>query len=220
MFRIRVILLFMVIVAWSLHQVYSQTDVVVVPDSKGLYESFFSLKDSTMRAEIGSFSFIGSIVGLSNNVSLREFGVQSQTNYSITLILDDLKIHIVRGPFNQALHRLSYYGPFGYVYKIDGRFFWGFDGRVPNQKLYAVYVYFGQERLELPQSAFRDIYEPNFCTPRRLFRSEQCHTRAFLSEDGNRIYIYMLNSKIPSLYEVSWIINDKRYIGRVVDYAY
>lgn len=219
MLKGRNILLLIVLVS-SLPQVYSQTDVVVVPDSKGLYESFFSLKDSAMRAEIGSFSFIGSIVGLSSRVTLREFEVQSQTNYSITLILDELKVHIVRGPFNRALHRLSYYGPFGYVYKIDGRFFWGFDGRVPVQKLYAVDVYFGQERLELPRAAFRDIYEPNFCIPRRLFRPEQCHTRAFLSEDGKRIYIYMLNSKIPSLYEVTWIISKNRYIGRVVDYAY
>lgn len=220
MLKVRDILLLMVVMTLGLSEVYSQTDVVVVPDSKGLYESFFSLKDSVMRAEIGSFSFIGSIIGLSNKASLREFEVQSQTYYSITLILDDLKIHIVRGPFNQALHRLSYYGPYGYVYKIDGRFFWGFDGRVPVQKLYAVDAYFGQKRLELPRAAFRDIYEPNFCTPRRLFRAEQCYTRAFLSEDGKRIYIYMLNSKIPSLYEVTWIISKNRYIGRVVDYAY
>lgn len=198
----------------------AQVDVVVVPDSKGLHESFFSLRDSTIRAEIGSFSFIGSIVGLNNRALLREFEVQSQTNYSITLVLDDLKVHILRGPFNRSAHRVSYYGPFGYVYKIDGRFFWGFDGSVPNHKVYGVDVFFGSERLSLPRSTYRDIYEPNFCTPRRIFRPEFCNTKAFLSEDGQRIYIYMLNSRIPSLYEVCWIISNGQYIGRVVDYAY
>ncbi|MDR4988495.1 MAG: hypothetical protein RG741_06635 [Bacteroidales bacterium] len=198
----------------------AQTGVVVVPDAKGLYESFFSLNDSVLRSEIGSFTFTGSLLGLSGKADLREFDVLYQTDHTITLALEDIRVHLGRGPFMPSAHRLSYYGPYGYVYKIDGRYFWGFDGSVPEQRLYGVDIFFGDERYSLPAHAIQAIYEPNFCFRQRLFSPRQCHTRAFLSEDGKRIYIYMLNSRIPSLYEVCWIISEGRYIGRVVDYAY
>lgn len=216
----RLLSLILVLLFCLLSAVFSQRGVVVVPDSKGMYESYFSLRDSVMRQEIGSFSFTGSIIGLTGKASLREFSVLSQTQYTITLMLDDIKVHIARGPFNHTAHRLSYYGPYGYVYKIDGRFFWGYDGSIPERQIYAVQVFFGNELVELPRSAYRDIYEPNFCFRPRAFRPEECYARAFLSEDRQRLYIYMLNSRVPSLYEVCWTISEGKYLGRVVDYAY
>lgn len=214
------VVMLVVMTIFSPGPLIAQPNVVVVPDSKGFYESFFSLRDSTMRAEIGSFSFTGSLVGLAGMSDLKEFDVMSQTEYTITLVLDELMVHITRGPFISSGHRLSYYGPYGYVYKIDGSSFWGFDGSVPQRRLYSVNVYFDEHTLSLPKSAHRDIYEPNFCTRARLFRQAECHTRAFRSADGERIYIYMLNSRMPSLYEVCWIIIDGKYAGRIVDYAY
>ncbi len=209
-----------VVVLCLLPAVFSQRGVIVVPDSKGMYESYFSLRDSVMRQEIGSFSFTGSMLGLTGKTSLREFDVLSQTQYTITLMLEDIKVHIARGPFNHTAHRLSYYGPYGYVYKIDGRSFWGYDGSIPEKQIYAVQVFFGNNLMELPRRAYRDIFEPNFCFRSRAFRPEECYARAFLSEDGQRLYIYMLNSRVPSLYEVCWIISEEEYLGRVVDYAY
>ncbi len=216
----RLLLMILVLLFCLLSVVFSQRGVVVVPDSKGMYESYFSLRDSVMHREIGSFSFTGSILGLTGKASLREFEVLSQTQYTITLMLDDIKVHIARGPFNHTAHRLSYYGPYGYVYRIDGRSFWGYDGSIPERQIYAVQVFFGNELVELPRRAYRDIFEPNFCFRPRAFRPQECYTRAFLSEDGERLYIYMLNSRVPSLYEVCWIIDAEEYLGRVVDYAY
>lgn len=199
---------------------YSQQDVVVVPDSKGFYESFFSLSDSLIRAETGSFTFAGSLVGLAGKSELIEYDVLSQTAYTITLGSDDVKVHIARAPFIRSAHRLSYYGPYGYVHMIDGRNFWGYDGSIPSMRMYFVNVFFGDQRVVVPQSALNDIYEPNFCFRRRMFRPVECFTRVFSSTDGKRLYVYMLNSRIPSLYEVCWIFIDGRYAGRIVDYAY
>lgn len=198
----------------------AQSGVIVVPDSKGMYESFFALRDSVMRREIGSFTFTGSIIGLSDKAAIREFAVMSQTNHSITLFLDDIKVHITTGPFMRAGRRLNYHGPYGYVHRIDGRNFWGYDGSVPDRQIYSVKVFYGQQQVQLPSAAYRDIFEPNLCTRPRLFAPVRCYPRAFLSEDGRRVYIYMLNSRVPSLYEVCWIVSDEKYIGRVVDYAY
>jgi len=198
----------------------TQVGEYVVPDYKGMAESFFSLNDSILRAEVGSFTFTGSLVGLSGRASLREFELYSQTSHTITLALDQKKVHISRGPFFASLHHIEYFGPQQYVYRIDGRYFWGFDGKMPGQRLVNVHVFDGHERLELPARAIRDIYEPNFCGRRSIFGRQECYSKAFLSEDGERLYIYMRNSRIPSLYEVTWIIRKGKFLGRVVDYAY
>lgn len=213
------ILVFAITLFWTSFA-SSQSGVIVVPDSKGMYESFFALRDSTMRREIGSFSFTGSLVGLAGKELLREFEILAQTDNTITLFLDDIKVHITRGPFISTGRRFSYHGPYGYVYKIDGRNFWGFDGSIPERQIYSIDLFYGQQRIQLPHSSYRDIYEPNFCFRRRLLEPVKCHTKAYMSGDGERIYIYMLNSRIPSLYEVCWIITGGAYTGRVVDYAY
>ncbi len=199
---------------------HGQTGDYVVPDYKGAAESFFSLSDSTLRAEVGSFTFTGSIIGLSGKVPLRQFELQSITHHTITLGLDELRVHVSRAPFFAEAHRIDYFGPQNYVYRIDGRFFWGFDGSLPRHRLVNVHLFKGDQRLSLPNRAFRDIFEPNFCSRRGLFSRHECYTKAFLSEDGRRIYIHMQNSRVPSLYEVTWIIVDGQYVGRVVDYAY
>lgn len=220
MLKARYIILTFTISVFGVWFARAQSGVIVVPDSKGMYESFFALSDSTMRREIGSFTFTGSIVGLTGKEPLREFEVLTQTENTITLFLDDIKVHIARGPFIRSGRRFNYHGPYGYVYKIDGRNFWGYDGSIPERQIYSIDVFYGQQRIQLPHSSYRDIYEPNFCFRRRLFDPVECHTRAFLSMDGERIYIYMLNSRIPSLYEVCWIITNGAFTGRVVDYAY
>ncbi len=216
-FRYCILIVILLIRTFSLP---AQSGVVIVPDSKGMYESFFALRDTIMRQEIGSFTFTGSIAGLSGKASIREFEVMTYTSRSITLFLDDIKVHITVGPFMRSGRRFSYHGPYGYINKIDGRNFWGFDGSVPERQIHTIEIYYGQKRFQLPYVAHRDIYEPNLCFRRRLFGPVECHTRAFLSGDGKRIYIYMLNSRIPSLYEVCWIVTEGSYTGRIVDYAY
>ncbi len=215
----RCLILFFVLMT-HVFPAHTQVGDYVVPDYKGMVESFFSLNDSTIRAEVGSFTFTGSLVGLSGRASLRQFELYSLTDHTITLALDEMKVHISRGPFFASLHHIEVFGPQQYVYRIDGRYFWGFDGSLPRQRLVNVHVYDGYERLTLPVRAIRDIYEPNFCGRRSLFSRQECYSKAFLSEDGERLYIYMRNSRIPSLYEVTWIIRSGNYLGRVVDYAY
>ncbi len=220
MHRMRLYILLFLLTSFAILSLFAQSGVIVVPDSKGMYESFFALRDSTMRHEIGSFTFTGSLIGLSDKTEIREFEVMSQTDHSITLFLDDIKVHITAGSFFRTGRHFSYYGPYGYVYKIDGRSFWGYDGSVPERQIYSIEIFYGQDRVQIPFAAYRDIYEPNFCFRYRLIGKVKCHTRAFLSEDEKRIYVYMLNSRIPSLYEVCWIVTEGSYTGRVVDYAF
>ncbi len=199
---------------------YGQSGEYVVPDYKGSAESFFSISDSLIRREAGSFSFAGSLAGLHGETELTPFGVYAQTESNITLAHEQVKVYIGTAHFVPGRHSFEYFGHRGYVYKINGRHFWGIDGQVPSRQVVAVRIYYGDRRVDLPTRAFRDIFEPNFCFRTSLLGSRECHSKAFMSADGERIYIYMRNGRIPSLYEVTWIISRGEYLGRVVDYAY
>jgi hypothetical protein len=71
---------------------------------------------------------------------------------------------------------------------------------------------------DLPDSVIKDIYDPIFChsyTKSNKPIASDC--KVFRSEDERRVYIYMLNGQGDRRYEVTWVIQDDRYYGRVID---
>lgn len=194
----------------------------VVHDPKAEYESFFLLTDSVLRREIGSFSFAGSLLGYKGGAELEQFEVLELDAQRVEFVdpQGELRVVIQTGRFDPAAHRLEYFGRTGFLVRIDGRPFWGIDGRMPARTLESVRVVSGLTFKSLPDQAIRDIFEPNLCR-RSLIRGRlSCQAMVFRSEDGRRLYIHMFNGRIPSLYEVTWIIRDGRYSGRVAGYAY
>ncbi|WP_153798101.1 hypothetical protein [Foetidibacter luteolus] len=67
----------------------------------------------------------------------------------------------------------------------------------------------------LPESAFRDLYSPNFCTPGGKKNKTDC--KVFWSKKSRQYYIYMLNGSGENRYEVTWVIQSGVYYTRVVD---
>ena len=72
-------------------------------------------------------------------------------------------------------------------------------------------------KLFLPDSAFADICAPRFCPKylrgRKARRISQC--KVFRSADKRRVYIYLPFEKSVN-HAVTWIIQDKKYYGRVI----
>lgn len=194
----------------------------VVPDPKAEYESFFQLTDSVLVREIGSFSFAGSIIGLKGQADLEQFEVLELDGTQVEFIdpQGELRVQIQTRRFDPAAHRLEYFGRTGFLLRINGRPFWGIDGRTPTRAVGSVRIFRGLEFQGIPAYAISDIFEPNLCRQSLIRGRISCNSMAFRSADGRRIYIHMFNGRIPSLYEVTWIIRDGRYAGRVVGYAY
>ncbi len=65
---------------------------------------------------------------------------------------------------------------------------------------------------------FADLYEPRFCGS--VNGEIKCNCAAYISNDKRRIYIYMLNSNGKGGYEVTWVLQDKQYLRRVIDYGF
>lgn len=194
-------------------------NTLVVADSRGEYESFFYLADSVIAGEMASFTVAGPIYGRKPLGGLQAFDAESFDRHQASFRLGNHKVVIKTTDFNPDMHYLEYYRRSGYLHKIDGSYFWGIDGKIPRRQISHVQIIIDGQPAKLPLRAYHDIYEPNVCS-RTLFGKLRCQMSVFLSEDGQRLYVYMQNGRIPSLYEVTWIFGNGRYLGRVVDFAY
>lgn len=198
-------------------------DFFVIADYKGLAESYFRLRDSVLKAEVGSFSFIGYLLEVPPDEGLEEFQMIDYDSDSIVLQHKNKQVIVTTSRFRTFEHDLGYISGGSYLYLIDGKRYWGVNGRVPHKKISQVEVKINDKTIELPCEAFADLFDPNLCRRNLLFfirERIECRTRAFVSHDGNRIFIHMTNARIPHLYEVTWIIRNGKYAGRIVDYAY
>ena len=73
----------------------------------------------------------------------------------------------------------------------------------------------------LPDSAIAGIINPRFCiNPKvnyKIGKATSTVCRVFQSPDKKRVYIYMLNGAGAEQYEVTWVINENKYYGRIID---
>jgi hypothetical protein len=92
------------------------------------------------------------------------------------------------------------------------------SGMEPNRKLKSIGVIFYKYLLNIPDSAFADITNPVLCTQfTKKGKPLVCDCKVFESVDKRRVYIHLVNGEGSHKYEVTWIIKNWKYYGRVVD---
>ena len=77
----------------------------------------------------------------------------------------------------------------------------------------------GKDTVIIPPAAYGDLYNLNF-TYRDKSGTERTANGVFFSKDNNRMYIYLLSRDATGSYEVTWVIENKKYLRRVVDYGF
>jgi hypothetical protein len=181
-------------------------------------ESFEVMPESVYRKEIAWFNISGgkwehrdSLIGL----NLIEVPLVSRTSRTATHKSANVELSIVTEVFDTAKSHITYTA--NYVTQIDGKCFWGTDGGVPNEKIKSVTYTFQGKKYQLPKSATDGLFQPNLCDKAG---SQFCHMRVFQSKDKKRLYLYMLNGDGAGGYEATIIIENGKYLRRVVDYGF
>jgi hypothetical protein len=149
---------------------------------------------------------------------LANIPVSNYGNNYIEFLEDNIHVKITSSKFEQTKHKFQYYDQ--YVVRIDNKPFYGVDGQMPGKKIESIAVAVGNDSVQIPPVAFADLYEPRFCGPDAGSGKIVCNTRLYVSNDKRKIYIYMLNSSGKGGYEVTWVIEDKKYLRRVIDYGF
>ncbi|BAV07397.1 hypothetical protein SAMN05421788_109246 [Filimonas lacunae] len=162
-------------------------------------ESFTQIQDSLIKREIGLFNLKGSAT-TNNQQALQETLLtivlkRCSDSFAYfeqgSIIALDLLIHI---------HSKNT-GTETYVGNID-------------------VIYHDKYMAKIPDSAIAGIRNPKFCsqyTKRNKPILATC--KAFRSKDRRRVYIYMLNGEGKNRYEVTWVMQDGKYLTRVIDPA-
>ena len=71
----------------------------------------------------------------------------------------------------------------------------------------------------VPPAAYADLYEP------RLYYTDpkdktKTYCNVYMSADNRKHYVYMVNGEGHGQIQVTWVIQDKKYLRRVVDWGF
>lgn len=196
-------------------------------------ESWTQLDDTIMKKEIASFTRKGALLKQDDSLirtKLQEIPMQYYTDSVAYFSKKSTYIHLYFSAFDTAGLQLTYDDqPGGQLRMIDGQPYRGTTGSIPRRKVKSVFfVMHSHWLVDFPDSAFTGIYEPCLCsyTPKANKVKGKKNVpekeapfccKVFRSEDGKRIYMYMLNGTGDATYEVVWIVKNDRYFKRVVD---
>jgi hypothetical protein len=187
------------------------------PDFRSKKDLFTRIMEKDIRADIASYSMAG-IDESVGKLPLKSIPITASTANSISFAGENIKVNITAVPFDITKHKVGYYGDNKYVVKIDNKGYFGDYGKVPKTAIEKVTVIVDRDTVAIPPAAYNDIYNPIFSFTEGGI--QKSNNKVFLSADGKKIYVYMLKREAGGSYEVTWVIQDKKYLKRVVDFGF
>jgi hypothetical protein len=186
-----------------------------LPDLRNKRESFTKQPKGEVRDDLATFTIGGIDERLGKN-PLQKLPATDYNMHSITFEGNNMKIVITSGTFDASKHKLTYYYDKKYLVKIDGKPYYGDYGTVPTTTISSVILILNnKDTVALPPAAYADLYHPEFTYSEG--GTIKTHDAVYLSADKHRVYIYMVNNEAIGKYEVTWILQDNKYVGRVID---
>ena len=187
------------------------------PDFRSKRDLFKRILEKDIRSDVASFTLAG-IDESVGKLQLKSIPITSATPNSISFAGENVQVTITAAPFNPAKHKLGYYGDSKYLFKLDNKGYFGDYGKVPKTQIDKITVLIGRDTVDVPATAYNDIFNPVFSFNEAGV--QKSNDKVLLSADGKKIYIYMLKRELNTGYEVTWVIQDKKYLRRVVDWGF
>lgn len=178
-------------------------------------EGFAHVTDKALRNDLASFTFGGLDESIGKG-QLKKLPVTAHGTDYITFDSNQIHVTIKAVPFFATKHKLAREGD--HVVKIDNKPYFGNYGKVPSAAIGSVSVVVGKDTVVMPESAWAGLYNPQFA----YYENGILKTKdqVYLSPDRHTFYIYMMNRDDTGSYEVTWVIQDKKYLRRVIDWGF
>lgn len=209
--RILLSILFCFFVSFS----FAQDDDI--PDYRSKKDNFLKMQEKDIRADLSQFTFGGISESLIKH-RLDVIPLIGAKDNEIIFSNDTVIVQITTGTFDPTKHKVTWYND-KYAVKLDNHAFWGTENIVPKHTITSIVAVIEADTVVLPQTAFADLYEPHlYYTDAKGSRKTFCNV--YRSADKRKYYIYMVNGEGAGRYEVTWVIQDKKYLRRVVDWNF
>lgn len=184
-----------------------------MPDTRRKTESFARFHYQDIRADLATFTLAGTSESV-GAIPLKNITYSTLTNTAITFEGDGIKAKVEIDPFDPKKHKLNYDEK--YLIRIDRRPYYGGYPNMPATYISDVSVIIGNDTVFIPPIAYSDLYNLHFTYPDKGV--ERTRDAVYISKDGHYVYLYLFNKDNTGSYEVTWIIQDKKYLRRVLDY--
>ena len=182
-------------------------------DFRNKKDNFLKVSQKDIRADLASFLMAGIDESITK-LPLKSVPVKAYGSDYMTWANDQLQVTIKTGVFDESKHKLMFENK--HLVKIDGKPYYGNYGEMPRTTIASITVLIGMDTVAIPPTAYFDLYEPSFSYQDKDGTS-RTRNGVFLSNDGRSIYIYLLNTAYKGN-EYTWVIQDKQYLRRVVDF--
>jgi hypothetical protein len=184
-------------------------------DTRRKNESFAKLPKTEIRTDLATFT----LSGIDEAVGKEELQKISFTTFGpdyMNFEGDNIKATIKLSPFDASKHKLDYDEK--YLIRIDRKTYYGDYGNVPKTYIGNVTLTMDNDSVAIPSAAFADLYNLNLTyTDKGTLRSRD---GIYKSKDGHRIYLYLFCKDATGSYEITWIVQDKKYLRRVLNYGF
>ncbi|MGI8636375.1 MAG: hypothetical protein ACR2KZ_13335 [Segetibacter sp.] len=186
------------------------------PDYRSKKEIFSRITEKDVRNDIASFS-MGGIDESVGKLPLKSLPITGFGRDFITFSGNNIEVKVTSAPFDKTKHKLGFYEE-NYLVKIDNKPYFGDYGKVPKTTIENVTVVIDKDTVAIPPTAYTDLHNPIFSFNDKGVQKSQ--DKVFLSNDGRRVYVYLLKQEAGGSYEVTWVIQDKKFLRRVVDFGF
>jgi hypothetical protein len=186
-----------------------------MPDVRRKTESFERFHIAGIRADVATFA----LAGISESVGalpLQKINYTSLTRDSIVFEGDGIKAKVKIALFDPAKHKLTMDEK--YLVRIDRKPYYGNYSKIPATAVSEVSMIIGGDTVVIPPAAYNDLYNLQFTYSDKGV--ERTTDAVFKSKDGHRVYLYLFCKDNTGSYEVTWIIQEKKYLRRVLDYGF
>ncbi len=195
-------------------QIFAQTNPDM-PDSRRKTESFERYHTKDVRAELATFTLAGIGEG-APTTPLQKVPYTSIGKDSIVFEGGGIKAEVKTAPFDPSKHKLNYDDK--YLVRIDRRPYYSGDfGKVPKTEISNVTVIIRGDTVVIPPIAYSDLFNLHFTYSDKGV--ERTTDAVYISQVGQRVYLYLYSRNQKGNYEVTWIIQDRRYLRRILDYG-
>lgn len=186
-----------------------------LPDARRKTESFDRFHTKDLRADLATFTLSGisESVGL---LPLEKIPYTSLGNDSIVFEGGGIKAKVKIGVFDPSKHKLIFDEK--YLVRIDRKPYYGNYLVTPKTQIAEVSMIINNDTVFIPPAAYNDLFNLNFTYLDKGI--ERTTDAVYKSKDGRKVYLYLFCKDKTGSYEVTWIIQDRKYLRRVLDYGF
>lgn len=188
-----------------------------ITDTRNRREGYAKLPKAGIRQELAGFTMSG-IEESVGKLPLDKMPYTAQGPNFMRFENENVKAAVTIEAFDASKYKLEYDEK--YLVKINKKTYYGGYPNVPKTKVSSVSFIIGKDTVAIPPIAYGDLYNLNL-TYKDKGGKERSLNSVYFSKDKRTIYLYLYSKDTTyanASYEVTFVIQDKKYLRRVLDF--